>query len=95
MFAQGLVNAVADECQLVFQSDVSRRGTNLDDILAWQDIPTALLTLTAVIAQLFGIEFYSDGLALAWIQRNAGKALKLKRAEVGRLKDERRLKYEG
>ena len=73
------MDGVANERQLVLKTDVRGRCTNLNHKLARQDIPATFLTLMAIEAQLLGIELDSNGLALARLQRDAGKALKFLR----------------
>ena len=64
MVTQWLDNWISCQADSLLQLDVGRGGTYLHNKLTGSDVPLSL-SLVAIVSELFRIEFYLYGLALA------------------------------
>lgn len=74
MVAEGVPDEVTLERDGMFEPDILRRGTYLDGILAWRDVPHPFM-LARVITELLRVEFQLHGLRLTGFEGHADKAL--------------------
>ena len=65
--ADGFADGLARERDLLLQTEVDRRGANLDGVGTWVYSPRALSILLVEVAELLGIELHADFLCLAWL----------------------------